>query len=302
MAARSIIGPHVGLVMREGVRRVTEVAPKMRFTEKLRQKGVRLDGRPDWVGPADEEGQRIFEELLTEHFVEPLGFGIIGEEDGLNIPCTVKGHSIYFTVDPIDGTSAFGRQQSTGIGSMVALVADGEVVAVCIGDILAGEMYYFRPGSDKTHRLADGIATPMRIDPARTLRSQHAVLRELPHKYDPVIQKMILGKDPLFADAETANGSIGLSMARMWTGVNGAHVSSSLKNTPWDDTPCIGMNHRLGFDHYDIHLNTVRHFVPAPPTSVVKLGRRTEVMVVHESRRHELVAWCLRNGVNFVID
>src|SRR5581483_2209379 len=98
----------------------------------------------DFVTNVDRGAQEIYRRKLTEWF--PC-WGIVGEEDGLNIPYKLYDGDMYFTVDPLDGTKAFIRQQSHGIGTMIALVKNDTVIAACVGDIMTGELYYFRPQS-----------------------------------------------------------------------------------------------------------------------------------------------------------
>lgn len=297
------LGPLIGVSMKDACTRAMAVALDMRFTAEAREKGVKADGRTDWVTDADLACQRIFVKLFTEQWVESYGFGLIGEEDGLNIPCQLNGENIYWTVDPIDGTSAYKRRQSGGFGPMCALVCDGKVLAVCVGDANSGKLYYYRPGSPKTHRLVvEGRrkkAVELKIDPTRPLADQFVQIRSLPSKHSSLAQEIILGG--LFLDAETANDSIGLSEARRWKGEVGGTILRQRKATPWDDTPIIGMDRRLGFDTFQIlpesRLVALTH--RDVPFATIEVDEPREGLIIHRSRREELAAWCTAHNVTF---
>lgn len=299
------LDPLIGISMKDACTRAMAVALDMRFTAEAYEKGLKADGRMDWVTDADLACQRIFEKLFGEQWIEPFGFGMIGEEEGLNIPCRIDGRNIYWVVDPIDGTSAYKRRQSGGFGPMCALVDGLEVIAVCVGDANSGELYYYRPGSDKTHRLVvDGRrkkALELKIDPTRALRDQLVQIRSLPSKHSRLAQEIILGD--LFQDAETASGSIGLSEARRWKGEVGGTILRYRKSTPWDDTPIIGMDRRLGFDTFEIFSgNQLIVLIQRQlPSCVTGSYEPREELIIHRSRRQELAQWCRRNSATLNI-
>lgn len=139
-------GHIVGIVLKELLRRamITIEAKRHSFIASAKQ-GV--DGRPDVVTDADTAVQAIFAKVLTECFP---GFGIVGEEK-LYQPCTLPGVQAFFTVDPLDGTKAFTRRQSHGVGSMVGLVVNGEIVSAWIADVFTGSIYGYRPGGHAVH-------------------------------------------------------------------------------------------------------------------------------------------------------
>ena len=148
--------------------------------------------------------------------------GIIGEENSLQIACTEPGVDAWFTVDPLDGTKAFIRRQSHGVGSMLGLVYDGVVIAAVVGDVMTHEMYYYRPESTQVHRLnlRDDKYESLRIDHKLSLGSQYVLLRDDPRIHSPGIQQIAQRKADggLFKNIEVAGGSIGTHMARLWKG------------------------------------------------------------------------------------
>src|SRR5690348_9870335 len=123
--------------MKEAVRRAIVAIRAQRFTFETRIKESDTPHK-DFVTTADSSAQRVFVTLLRNWFPD---FGIVAEEEGLRVPCTHPKHDLWFTVDPLDGTRAFMRRQSHGIGTMVALVCDGQVIAACVGDVMTSEVY-----------------------------------------------------------------------------------------------------------------------------------------------------------------
>jgi fructose-1,6-bisphosphatase/inositol monophosphatase family enzyme len=60
-----------------------------------------------------------------------------------------SGGNLLLTVDSLDGTKAYVRKQFHGIGTMVSLVCDCNVIAAYVGDLMTQEIYGFRPASPK---------------------------------------------------------------------------------------------------------------------------------------------------------
>lgn len=322
------MGPLIGRTMQECARRVIDAFPIHRLNNEFEIKRVKDNGSPDWVGKADKLAQAMYEKLLVEDWVQTFGFGLIGEENDLRIECTIPGVNIYFTCDPYDGTGAMERNQSHGIGTMCALVCNGRVVAAIIGDTHSQEIYYYRPGSPKTHRIMmrSQTAEELVIDTNRPLAEQALLLRSMAYERSELIQLMVMNSErgrlkrlmaatikrtplmqsevirsrvdrsSLFKKALVANGSIGISMAMLCKGEVGGAVMALGNSTPWDTSPVIGLSLRLGFDFYYV-IPTTRQLVryePTPPTDTV--DEPHEIFVCHSSRRDELINWGRSHG------
>lgn len=242
---------------------------------------------------ADEEAQKLYARLLQENFP---GYGIIGEENNLRVECTLaNGENMFFTVDPLDGTKAYNRKQSHGIGTMIALVHGTEVIAVCIGDIMTGEMFYYRPESHTAHRLGR-TNTPEELpipDPNSSLMERYALLRDRETVYHPVIQKIV--SDPknggLMKDITMVDGSIGTSMARLWKGEVGIAVLKAGYQTPWDWAPVVGISKKLGYKFFVAPANKIKVGItevdPVVPTETILYDR--DIIVVHENHADQLL-------------
>jgi hypothetical protein len=128
----------------------------------------------------------------------------------------------------------------------VALVDGGEVISAYIGDISSDEVYGYRPGSDRVHRITslDSFET-LHYDPPENpdISKLGALLRDPADQYSPATQKLIAR----FNDYEIMGSSLGTWAARQWKGEVGALLLKPNFETPWDSTPIIGISKKLGF-------------------------------------------------------
>lgn len=280
-------GHSIGIILKELVRRaiVTIRAERFSFgrTVKMGQTG-QMD---DLVTSADQCAQTLYLRGLQECFP---GWGIMAEEDDCKVVCTHPS-GLRITVDPLDGTKAFGRRQSHGVGTMIALIQGDEVIAAYVGDVNTLEIYGFRPGSDKVHRISDFEANEnLVINPERLLSDQSVLMRNRPEEYSATMQALVRHpkNDGHFKDMQITDGSIGISMARLWKGEVGAMVFEPKKITPWDDSPLIGISQKMGFVWVKIDPTTGALSVLRPRLVDTVYHREYEVLVVHQSRLQEL--------------
>lgn len=244
------------------------------------------------VTTADRAAQEIYVRMIREGFPT---YGLVAEEDALSIRCTdPELVDIYFTVDPLDGTKAFRRRQSHGIGTMLSLVHKGEIIAAYVGDVMTREIYGYHPGTDKVQRLhAFSRAQPLKPQASRKLQSQFVLLRERPEKYSPLVRKMIAPPSDggLFRNIEVTGGSIGITMARLWKSEVGGLVMQTRHSTPWDVAPVAGICQRLGFVFLESDPEQGRLVVRPPIVrEYVEHGAREQV-IIHERRLPELEEW-----------
>lgn len=302
----------VGTLMKEAVRRAIVAIRAQRFSFEARGKepsdvfesGERpVDALPaypgalsarsqDFVTTADHAAQRVLVSLLRAWFPD---YGIVAEEDHLRVPCTHPSHDIWFTIDPLDGTRAFIRRQSHGIGTMLSLICDGEVIGACVGDVMTSEVYAARPDDTTVHRVSEfGIAERLLVDIERPLSEQGVLIGHHRRLSSPLLIAMVAGAEPLFAGIETASGSIGIGIARLWKSEVGAAVFGPFAvGSPWDLYPIYGISRRLGFRFFSLPLTG-----PAHPWEPVVSPHGTpvpdEVLILHESRIPELERWSTR--------
>lgn len=285
-----ITGDGVGLMCKEMVRRAIVAIREERFSFEKEDKVGYSGNLDDVVSSADKAAQAIYVKLIRENFP---GIGIVAEEDNLREPCTIEGVDAYFTVDPLDGTKAFVRAQSHGIGTMLSLVINGEVAAAFIGDINTQEIYYFRPNSEMVHRLDRFEKSQVLIPPTKnSLRDQYALLRSHPSVYHPVIQKMvdITSDEAVVKDIEITGGSIGISMARLWKQEIGIAVLKAGACTPWDWAPVYGITNKLGYSFFrplgTSEMSGLIKYDPVLSPEIQQIDH--DIVVVHERYLSEL--------------
>lgn len=251
------------------------------------KEGYSPERADDCVTDADFRAQRMYVEYIRQHFPT---YGLIAEEEGLCIPCTDPEADLYFTVDPIDGTKAFVRNASQGVGTMIALVRNSETIAAVIGDPNTDELYTFGENDPGTrHRF--GVQTRL-VPNLAPLATQYVLLKDAAHKHPPFLHPALSGE--LFKDMEIVSGSIGILMTRLWKGEVGGVILRPVPATPWDQTPIIGFCKKLGYRFFKVDdRDTVTELTCE--NSTVTIPRIHYELIIHESHIPELQNW-LRLG------
>ncbi len=189
---------------------------------------------------ADTKAQAIYLRAIQECFPD---YGFIGEEDGLVIR-PKNGCTIWVTVDPLDGTKAFVRRQSDGVGSMVAVIDGNEVISVYIGDINTNEVYGYRPGSDTVWRISEFDSfEKLGYAGGDDLSKRYVLLRDPPEDYSSLSRRTL----DHFKSYEVRGSSIGIWAARLWKREVSALLIQPGWETPWDSNPVFGISQKLGY-------------------------------------------------------
>ena len=283
----SMNGPSAGIIIKEMVRRATDTIYKDRSTFTVNQK-VGYDGVADdmWTS-ADKAAQELYLKSLRECFPD---YGVIAEEDELSIQ-PQNGCTAFFTVDPLDGTKAYGRKQSHGISTMISLCQDTTVIAAFVGDINAREVYGYRPNSEKVHRIANlNDAELMQRTTPTEPGEVFGLLRD-PLKRGYSEQTMTLVESGLFKNYEIMGSSIGTWMARLWKNEVSALLIPPGYETPWDSNPVNGITQALGYRYLrptEKDAFAWEPFVPEVLTTIQE--RQHDVLIVHEIDMHHFVA------------
>lgn len=277
-------GTVIGIVMKEAVWRAMQIIQAHRYVFEAEAKG-----EDDFVTSADKAAQKMYVKLLVADAFPD--FGMVGEEENLRINCEHPYHNLVFYCDPLDGTKAYMRKQSHGIGTMLALGCDGLVIAAYVGDPMTGEIYGFRPGSGKVHRIGNtGRAELLKIDASKPLSKQYILLRTNPDEHSAHARKLfeLVGGRRAVKDIEITHGSIGISTARLWKGEVGMTILPPGKQTPWDIAPIYGISQKLGFVFLRINPETgdFSEWTWVPTEEIVRTDY--EILIVHESRIGEL--------------
>ncbi|NTW13735.1 MAG: hypothetical protein HGA31_01760 [Candidatus Moranbacteria bacterium] len=272
-------GASVGLILRELVRRAVVIARRRMTTFDVTKK-VGYGGRKDDVlTNADTEAQKSYVKSLRECFPK---FSLVGEEDALQF-LGKYGVRAYFTIDPIDGTRAYIRRQSHGVGSMIALVIDGVIESAYIGDVNTQELFGYRPGSSRVWRITDlEISERLRKPRGKNIGNMYIQLRVREHEYSDIARKTI----DRFKSVSIDGGSIGTWAARLWKQEVGALLIPPSAETPWDSTPVIGISKKLGY----VFLRPLADgwIEYEPVLSHEKYYREHETLIIHRNHIRSL--------------
>lgn len=273
-----INGHVVGIVLKELVRRAIVVARRQITTFEVGIKEGYGGNMDDIYTTADSLAQASYVKSLQECFP---GIGVVAEENLLAISADSKD---YFTIDPLDGTRAFVRRQSHGIGSMIAMIIRGEVVSAYVGDVVSQEIYGYRPGSETVWRITDlEIYEKLPANPQASDISQlNILLREREKQYQPVSRQAI----DHFKDVLIDGGSIGTWAARLWKREVGALLLAPAWETPWDSSPVIGISRKLGYIFLRPKLDGWETF--SPIISDKKYYKNHDTLVIHSNNLHSL--------------
>ena len=264
-------GPAVGIILKELVRRAIVTIRNERQVFDVTNKTGYGGDMNDVFTSADRKAQEVYLKLLRECFPD---HGIVAEEDALSIPAT-NGVTGYFTVDPLDGTKAFIRRQSHGVGTMIALVEDGRVVVAYVGDVNTQEIYGYRSGSGRVHRITEFETAEELVAKASATADRYILLRDPESAYSQQSRAMI-GR---FKSFEVEGGSIGTWMARLWKDEIGAVLIPPGFETPWDSSPIIGISLTLGYRFYRPDGNGWVEYAPKPPLTPER--REHDTLIIH---------------------
>jgi fructose-1,6-bisphosphatase/inositol monophosphatase family enzyme len=252
----------VGLAMKEMVRRAIKAIRNQRFVFDARKKDHMDESLDDLVTTADHDAQEIYLRAIGKCFPD---FGVIAEEDELRVPCRIPNRQLHFMVDPLDGTKAFARRQSAGVGTMISLVDGQEVIAAYVGDVMTQEIYGYRPESDRVYRLSEYDIWELLVSEPKPLEQSYVLLRQQPKE----LSKGVAAVVERFRGVDVEGGSIGISYARLWKQECDALLIGPHYTTPWDSAPIIGISKKLGYrslklDH-DGRLEEIDLYPPMAP-------------------------------------
>lgn len=271
----------IAIIMKELMQRALRAIVAQRNSFVAEAKVGKTGKMDDVLTSADLAAQEVIVRSLMECFPT---FGIVAEEDGLRKPSTHPKFDIFFTIDPLDGTKAFVRKQAHGVGSMISLVVNGEVIAAYVADVNTWDLYGFRPDSTQVHRHR-GLDHHelLTFDASVPMSEKYALLRDPLHEYSPLMQRFI-GQSGIVKSHNNDGGSIGIGFARLWIGEVGIMVLKPGLQTPWDLAPILGISNRLGFRFYrvDPESGVLMEFRPLISDKILKTEE--EIIVFHESQ------------------
>lgn len=235
-------GHAVGIILKELIRRAILEIRKWRVDFQTHQK-VLEHGKVDIYTDADIFAEEVILRSLRECFPN---LEIVSEEDKekkyLNTNCTV-----YVTVDPLCGTGNFDKKASNGIATTISIVVNGKVISAYVGDVIAQEIFGYRPDSDKVHRIRE-FETYEVINPfvKNSDKGLKLLMRGMVYDFPDKI-RLKLEKRITFESHVIDSGSLSLSAAKLWKGEVDALLLKPRWETPWDLMPILGICNKLGY-------------------------------------------------------
>lgn len=267
-------GHLVALGLKELVRRAIVTIRNERLVFEATTKAGYSGTMDDVFTSADTKAQEIYLRGFRESF--PF-CGIIAEEQGLTIPPRL-GCDITFTVDPLDGTKAYVRRQSHGVGTMVSMLKGNDIIGAYIGDVNTDELYGFRPGSNSVWRISR-LDTFEKLDykGGDILKDSYMLLRDPPEDYSELSRATLKS----FKKYDMGSGSIGIWAARLWKREVAALLITPGWETPWDSNPVIGISQKLGYSFLRPNKEGTAWSVFHPRAIKEKFKREHDLLIVH---------------------
>lgn len=262
-------------LMREAIEeiRLQRLTFKTFEKENLYKKNV-----PDIFTSADQDAQNIYLKGIEEYFPE---WGIIGEENELR---KASQNGIWITLDPVDGTRAYSKKQSSGVGSMVAVFQEKQILMAYVGDVMTQDIYGFR-ADFPTGRLWLDFRRSYPLQYVEKNLNEGNILISMPlNQYEESLKKIIKN----FKSYQTDWNSIGMRFSKLWSGEVSALLFNFKYFTPWDAFPVLGISEHLGYRLY-IWEEEKQQLLPyTVPLKMEPYTLHQDILVIHESlyQRH----------------
>lgn len=252
------------------------------FSYQAKDNPDKLD---DQVTSADYAAQKAIVDMITKCFPEAW---IIAEENNLKKPCTHPIQQLYFTLDPLDGTKAYVRMQSDGIGSMIGVVLDDEIIWAAVADIMTKEIYLLNPATGSVERHH-----PRRFLTLEYMHKNHMRLAMVddPRHFTPVVSAISHPWTWFFSSISVTNGSIWTNVARIWKNEASAFLAKENAHvTPWDRVPVTGISQALGFVFLAYNEQTGSWDKVDKPWSL-DVSQTPDTLLIHISEVDNFLAW-----------
>ena len=240
----------------------------------------------DHVTSADYAAQQIYTTMLAKYSPDA---GIIAEENWLRQEPSNESN-IYYTIDPLDGTNAFVRKQSDGIGTLFAKidVTRKQIIAAYIWDAMTGEIYYYHENIDKVIRsnlrsnYQDQILSYQTRIKKRILSLDD--IREFPERADR-ITKPKWYRDNMWV----SNGSIGTNMAKLRKWEVDAILLKPWIRHPRDESPCIWISAKMWYVSIYIDDGKISEVVDMKDDITINSRNMPYQLIVHQEELAEVL-------------
>lgn len=231
----------IDFVLREAMRQAIRKIRSQRLSFTAYDKpNIYKDNTTDIVTSADQDAQQIYIQAISQCFPD---WGIIAEENELRKPTQ---NDIWITIDPVDGTRAFARKQSHGVGTMVAVLAQEKIQCAYVGNVMTQDIFGFRADQEGAIRWLD-FDFPYPLQYQKKTIDQSAILISNRFERYPQMIKNLIRK---FRYSALEWDSIGIRFTKLWAGEAQALLFNFKFFTPWDAYPILGISQHLGFQLY----------------------------------------------------
>lgn len=235
----------------------------------------------------DLASQEAFIRVMSRRFPT---LGWFCEENNFVKPSEWPGHDVRIVLDSLDGSVSEIRDDGFGVGVMVSLVVDGQIVASYVGNADSGAVIGFGPGSPDVFMWRDadfsldGINLSKRRFASSHLSDHKVLLRREADAYERPLSGLLRSTDfgGVFSRALILSGSIGLNFTHLWRGGAVAiALPRSNRVEPWDAIPLLGINQRLNMAYVQMQDGALVEFVPDVSWRAIK--QPNDVVVIRRS-------------------
>jgi myo-inositol-1(or 4)-monophosphatase len=227
--SQSFTHAELDLALNKAVDAVREIGPTLKENFGVTEFSTKGDER-DWVTKWDKWGEHTIKARLA-NFSKDVGF--CGEEDG-----TEGSSEVYWTIDPIDGTSHYVRGNDF-CTTMISLVDHGSPVVAAIHDFVRGDTYTAVSGQGAYKNTEQRLKVS-----SRTLSQSYLELYT--DEETPAGQNLrsVIEKSGAYLLRNAATGFTLLSVARGST--EGFAAVNNPYGTEWDIAPGGLLIHEAG--------------------------------------------------------
>lgn len=241
----------------------------------------------DYVTSADYAAQQIYTTMIAKYNSDA---GIIAEENGLRQE-PQNGSNIYYTIDPLDGTSAFVRKQSDGIWTLFGKIDKwtNKIIAAYIWDVMTGEIYYYDKNSNDVIRsnIRQNYQNQILKYQNRTKKRLLSLddIRELPEWADKITKPQWY-RDSIWV----SNGSIGTNMAKLRKWEVDAVLLKSWYRHPRDEVPYIWIWWIMWYTSINIQENwEVSHITNLDEDMTINSRQIEYQLIVHKEELDDVL-------------
>ncbi|MEK7484022.1 MAG: hypothetical protein AABZ60_06800, partial [Planctomycetota bacterium] len=173
----------------------------------------------------------------------------------------------------------YARKQSSGVGSMIAVMAQNRIIMAYVGDVMTQDIYGFREDIPEGRLWLDFRQQyPLHYTEKELNQSTLLIATRLEQYPEPV--KKIIRK---FKSYQTNWDGIGMRFSKLWSGEVNALLFNFKHFTPWDAFPILGISEHLGYRFYIWDLEKQKMVPFSVKLEMEPYPLQQDIFVLHES-------------------